>query len=77
VDTVLTSAVKARTIAANLQAVRFILLDAVRRVDDGCQFAERGDQNGAMGAALGLDSMLNDARALYEAAVALHRARWT
>jgi len=70
-NTALTSAVKAGTIAIDLQAVRFILLDAARRVDDGCQCAERGDQNGAIGAALGLDAMLNDAKALYEAAVAL------
>jgi len=61
-NTALTSAVKAGTIAIDLQAVRFILLDAARRVDDGCQCAERGDQNGAIGAALGLDAMLNDAK---------------
>jgi hypothetical protein len=62
-------------IAANLEALHFILVDAAKLSAEAHELMQRGERNGAIGAALGLDVVLDDAMALYGAALALHRLR--
>jgi hypothetical protein len=62
-----------KAIAANIEAMRQILTDAVIRASEAFQAIQAGEQNQAIGAMLGLDRALEDALALYRAAVALHR----
>lgn len=67
--------VNAKVIAANLEALHFILVDAAKLSAEAHELMKRGNRNGAIGAALGLDVVLEDAKALYGAAFALHRMR--
>ena len=62
-----------KAIAANIEALRQLLADAVITASEGFQAIQQGEQNQAIGAILGLDSKLEDALALVRAAVALHR----
>jgi hypothetical protein len=63
-----------KAIAANIEAMRQMLMDAVLRASEAFQAIQAGEQNQAIGAMLGLDRDLEYALALYRAAVALHRA---
>lgn len=67
--------VTTKAIAANIEALRQLLTDAVVRTSEGFQEIQKGNQNGAIGAILDLDQALQDALALQRAAVALHRNR--
>ncbi len=55
-------------IAANLAM-------AAERSAEAHEIILRGEQNGAIGTLLDLDVLLNDAKALYAAALALHRSK--
>lgn len=60
-------------IAANLAALHAILAKASERAAEAHAVMLRGERNGAIGTVVGLDLMLDDAKALYMAAIALHR----
>jgi len=74
-DTNSASAVRIKAIAANLAALHSLLTEAAKRSREGHEIIQRGECNGAIGVVLGLDALLDDAKALYVAAVALHRLR--
>lgn len=63
-----------KAIAANIEAMRQLVMDIALRASEGFQLIQAGEQNGAIGAILDLDRDLEDALALYRAALALHRA---
>lgn len=60
-------------ILANLSALRMTLAGALERAADAENAIKLGEVNQAIGAAIGIDTMLKDAAALYAAALALHR----
>ena len=64
-----------KAIAANIEALRQLLADAVITASEGFQAIQAGEQNQAIGTILDLDRNLEDALALYRAAIALHRAK--
>lgn len=76
-DTAIDMNMNAKVIAANFEALHFILLDAVKLSAEAHELMKRGNRNGAIGAALGLDVLLEDAKALHGAALAIHRTRWS
>ena len=67
--------IKQAAIAANLSALRAILWEALLRAEDADTAAIEGQINQAIGAALGIETMLDQACALFGAALALHRGR--
>ena len=69
------SEVKVNAIAANLKALHALLTVAATRSAEGQQLIQSGECNGAIGTVLELDVILDDAKALYGAAIALHRLR--
>ena len=69
------SEVKVNAIAANLKALHALLAVATKRSAEGYQLIQSGECNGAIGTILELDRILDDAKALYGAAIALHRLR--
>ena len=69
------SEVKIHAIAANLKALHALLAVAATRSAEGHQLIQSGECNGAIGTVLELDAILEDAKALYGAAIALHRLR--
>jgi predicted metal-binding protein len=74
-NTIVPSEVKIKAIAANLEALHQLLSEAARRSAEVHEFIQCGECNGAIGAVFGLDALLDDAKALYAVAVALHRLR--
>jgi hypothetical protein len=60
-------------IAADLRLLKAILSEAIIEVERACRCIARGERNGAIGTVAGLDVALGEARALYGAALALHR----
>lgn len=62
-----------KAIAANLEALEQLLYEANVRASEAVATIQQGERNGAIGAVLGLDQTLDAARALYSAAIALHR----
>ena len=62
-----------KAIAANIEALDQMLADMATRVAEAYQAIEAGEQNQAVGTILGLDQELEDALALYRAAIALHK----
>ena len=62
-----------KAIAANIEAMRKMLMDTVLRTSEAFQAIQAGEQNQAIGTMLDLDRDLEDALALHRAAVALHR----
>jgi uncharacterized protein YjgD (DUF1641 family) len=64
-----------KAIAANIEAMRKMLMDTVLRASEAFQAIQAGEQNQAIGAMFDLDRDLEDALALYRAAVALLQAR--
>jgi len=69
------SEVKVNAIAANLKALHALLAVAATRSAEAHQLIQSGECNGAIGTILELDRILDDAKALYGAAIALHRLR--
>ncbi len=67
------SKVKIAAIAANLATMNDLLTSAAGRSGQAHEFAQNGDCNSAIGAVPDLNSILDDAKALYNAALALHR----
>jgi hypothetical protein len=65
--------IKQAAIAANLSALRVVLENALLRAKDADTAAIEGQINQAIGAALGVETLLDEARALFGAALALHR----
>ena len=63
-----------KTIAANIEALRLLIMDALLRATDAEKAMEQGEQNQAIGSMYDLEENLQNALALYRAAVALHRA---
>ena len=69
------SKVKVAAIAANLAALDDLLTTAAARSAEARELAQSGECNGAIGAIFDLSSILDDAEALYNAALALHRTK--
>jgi hypothetical protein len=65
--------IKNAAILANLSALRMTLTIALERAADAENAIKLGEVNQAIGAVHGIDTMLQDAAALYAAALALHR----
>ena len=62
-----------KAIAANLEALGNMLDIAAVRVEEAEEAIRQGEQNQAIGSILGLEEHLQNALALYRAAIALHR----
>jgi hypothetical protein len=67
--------VKGLAIAANLAALNDLLTTAAKRSTEAHELAETGECNAAIGAILDVGSILDDAKALYGAALTLHRTK--
>jgi hypothetical protein len=67
------TALKNAAILANLSALRMTLAGALERAADAENAVKLGEINQAIGAAIGIDTMLQEAAALHAAALALHR----
>lgn len=65
--------VKDTAITANIAALNDLLAAAARRAAEARELMQNGERNGAFGALLDFDGVLEDAKALYGAALALHR----
>lgn len=65
--------VKTQAITANLKALQALLAAAANQSAEAYLLIQSGERNGAIGTVLGLDTVLEDAKALYGAAIALHR----
>jgi hypothetical protein len=63
-----------KAIAANIEALRLLIMDALLRATDADKAMGQGEQNQAIGSMYDLEENLENALALYRAAVALHRA---
>lgn len=66
---------KGMAITANLAALNDLLTTAAKRSAEAHELAQTGECNAAIGAILDLGSMLDDATALYGAAITLHRTK--
>jgi hypothetical protein len=62
-------------IVANLSAMQIFLARYASRTAEAAELMRRGKKNGAIGAVLDLDVVLEEAKALYGAAIVLHRTR--
>lgn len=67
--------VKAQAITANLKALQALLAVAAKHSAEAYLLSQSGERNGAIGTVLGVDAILDDARALYGAAIMLHRLK--
>jgi|SRR5271157_1867118 len=67
--------VKQNAIAANMAAMSEMLAVSAARAAEAHQVMQAGEQNQAVGTLMGLDRELEDALALYRAAIALHQRR--
>ena len=70
----MTNDIAKKAIAANISALGDLLKSAYETVADADTAIQLGEQNQAIGAMLDLNRQLEDALALYRAAIALHRA---
>ncbi len=59
-------------IQANMNAMRDMLEKAATLAQEGCGYMDDGNRNAA-GSIIDLDRLLGDAKALFEASLALHR----
>ena len=66
---------KGMAIAANLAALNDLLTTAAKRSAEAHELAQSREYNAAIGAVLDVGSILDDARALYGAALTLHRTK--
>lgn len=69
------SKVKVAAIAANLAALNDVMTTAAKRSVEAHELAQNGECNGAVGALFDFDLILDDAKALYGAALVLHRSK--
>ena len=60
-------------IQANMNAMRDMLEKAATLAQEGCGYMDDGNRNAAIGSIIDLDRPLGDAKALFEASLALHR----
>lgn len=60
-------------IAANLEAMESLLYEANARASEAVASARQGQRNMAIGAVVGIESLLTDVRSLYGAAISLQR----
>jgi len=65
--------VKLDAVTANLVALHRLLSEAAARSAEACELIQQHECNGAVGTVLGLDEILDSAKALYGAALTLHR----
>lgn len=72
-STIIPSQTKVDAIRANLDALNALLTVALIQSKEACHLIRIGECNGAIGTVLQLDVILDDARALYRAAMAIHR----
>jgi hypothetical protein len=63
-----------RAIAANIEALRQQLADAIITASEAFQAIQEGRQNEAIGTILDLDRTLEDITTLHRAAIALHKS---
>ena len=71
----ITSNAQTAAITANIAALHAILLTAVERAGEAHSDIQLGECNRAIGALIDLDRILDEAKALYGAALSLHRSR--
>jgi hypothetical protein len=62
-------------ILANVSSLRSTLAAALERATEAEAIMQDGHTNQAIGAAIGIETLIEDAAALYRAAIALHRSR--
>ncbi len=67
--------VRVKATAANLAALDSLLFDLSSRSAEARRLIERGECDGAIGTVLDMERVLDDAKALYGAAIVLHRMR--
>lgn len=60
-------------IQANMNAMRNMLEKAATLAQEGCGYMDDGNRNAAIGSIIDLDRLLGDAKALFDASLALHR----
>lgn len=72
---VMPAEVKTQAVTANLKALQALLAVAANQSRDACLASQCGEHNQAIGTVLGLDTILEDAKALYGAAIVLHRLK--
>ena len=60
-------------IQANMNAMRDMLEKAATLAQEGSGYMDDGNRNAAIGSIIDLDRLLGDAKALFEASLALHR----
>jgi hypothetical protein len=60
-------------ITANLEAMESLLYEANVRASEAVASARQGERNMAIGAVIGIESLLTDVHALYGAAISLQR----
>jgi len=63
-----------KAIAGIIEAMCQVLADAVITASESFQAIQQGEQNQAIGAIISIEDKLEQALALYRAAIALHRA---
>lgn len=66
---------KIEAITANLKALQALLAAAAKQSEEASLLMQKGERNAAIGAVLGLDAILDDAKGLYGAAIVLHRLK--
>ena len=71
------SDVKTDAISANLLALSQVLAEAAARSREAWELTDREEFDAAIGAVLGLDEILDSAKALYGAALTLHQTAST
>ncbi len=67
--------VRNTAISANLAALNCLLARALTMTAEGCERIHQGERNGAIGAVLHIDVILDEANAIYAATLALHRSK--
>ena len=67
--------VRTTAISANLAALHRLLTRAMTMTAEGCERIHQGERNGAIGAVLNIDAILDEAKAIYAATLALHRSK--
>ena len=65
---------KHNAITANLEALHALLSDAMAHVSEATEYMAQSNRNAAIGSMPGVGESLEQALALYRAAIALHRA---
>ena len=72
---VMPAEVKTEAVTANLKALQALLAVAANQSRDACLASQCEELDQAIGTVLGLDAILENAKALYDAAIVLHRMK--